>query len=112
MVNPYLDQEASEVVPDWPNGQQEASGTGAHGVTRHADAGFQGVAVLAETGNSQKPLMHKGCKRGAEGSATPVVIPSPEYAETGVAGGLAAGAALEGDGGGGDGEGSPGRTEV
>ncbi len=92
-----LDQEASEVVPDRPEGQSAASEAGAHGVARPADAGLEGVAVLAETGNSQKPLMHKGCTRGDGESATPVVGPSQEGSETGIQGGKAALAAFGGE---------------
>ena len=81
-----LDQEASEVVPDRPEAQQMAS-----------EAAASGAPVPAETGNSQKPFMHKGCTWDAEGSATPVARPSPEGAETGVMGGKAAVAAFGGD---------------
>ncbi len=91
-----LDQEASEVVPDRPEGQQEASGAGAQGVARPADAGLQGVAALVETGTSQKPLMYKGCTRGEKESATPVVRPPQEGAKTVIQGGKAALAAFGG----------------
>ncbi len=102
-----LDQEASEVVPGWPEGQQVASEAAMRGVTRPADASLEGVAVLAETGTSQKALMHKGCTRGAEGFNTPAVRHSPEGAETGMHGGKAAVATLGESGGAGGGSGGP-----
>ena len=85
-----LDQEASEVVPDRPEGKQVAS-----------EATASGVPAPTGVGNSQKPLMHKGCTWDAEGTATPLVRPSPEGTEPGVMGGKAAGAALREDGRGG-----------
>jgi hypothetical protein len=67
-----MDQETSEIVPDRPEGQPGPS--------------------AAE--NSQKPLMYKGCTRGAEGKATPAVRPCPEGAEAETRGGEGAAAAL------------------
>ena len=72
-----LDQETNEVVPDRPEGQQSASAAVAQGMPNLAEFAVQEVSNPAEPGNSQKPLMHKGCTWGEEGTATPVVSPSP-----------------------------------
>ena len=54
------EQATSEVVPRRPEGEQ----------------------VGCEGGNRQKPLMHKGCTRDAQGSSTSVDSPSIEGAKT------------------------------
>ena len=82
-----MEQETSEIVPGLPEGQQAASRPSA-----------RDLPVPAQPGNSQEPLMHKGCTRAAEGRGTPVDRPSPESAETEAVGGKAAGAAISGDG--------------
>ena len=85
-----FDQETNEVVPNRPEGQQTAS-----------TAATQELSNPAEPGNSQKTLMHKGCTWGAEGTATPVVTPSPGGIQTVAQPEKAGIAAL---GGGGDGK--------
>ncbi len=103
-----LDQEASEVVPDRPAGQQVMSEAAVRGVPLPVAASLQGAAALAETGSSQKPLMHKGCTRGAIGFATPVVNLPQEGAHTAVQSGKAAVATFGESGGAGRGSGGPG----
>ncbi len=72
-----FDQETNEVVPQRPEGQQSASTALAQGVPNLAASPVQEVSNAAETGNSQKALMHKGCTRGAGRTATPAASPSP-----------------------------------
>ena len=69
-----LEFETSEIVPNGPAGQQ----------------------AVAEVVNSQKPLMHKGCTRDAEGTGALVDSYSPGGIEPEDGGGKAAGAGLEG----------------
>ncbi len=102
-----LDQETNEGVPQRPEAQQSASAAAARGMPNLAESAAQEVSNPAEPVNSQETLMHKGCTWGDEGTATPVVSPSPEGAETGIRGKQAAKTALEGDGGGGEGHGPP-----
>jgi hypothetical protein len=64
-----------------------------------AQAAPNGIPAPATPGNRQKPLMHKGCTRGAEETDTPVVSSSPEGAEPRASRRKAAGAASGGDGG-------------
>jgi len=81
-----IEQETNEIVPDRPEGQQAA----------------------AETRNSQEPLMHKGCTRGAQGKTTPVAPLCPAGARAETPGAEAAKSALEGGEGGGGESGDPG----
>ncbi len=102
-----FDQETNEVVPQRPEGQQSASAAVAQAVPNLAASSVQEGCNPAEPGNSQKPLMYKGCTRGAERTTTPVVSPSQEGIQTVAPLGKAAKAASEGGGGGGDGHGPP-----
>jgi hypothetical protein len=68
------DKVTSEIVPDPPEGVQAAS----------------------ETGNSQKPLMHKGSTRGVIGIEAPGLSTSPEGATMKIRAEAADGAALRG----------------
>ena len=69
-----LEFETREIVPNGPAGQQ----------------------AVAEVVNSQKPLMHKGCTRDAEGTGALVGGYCPGGSEPVDGGGKAAGAGLEG----------------
>src|ERR1035441_132121 len=83
-----FDQESSAIVPDRPEGQQAG----------------------AEVVDSQKPLMYKGCTRGAQGSAALVDGYSPGSNELPKGEGKAAGAASGLDDAPGGGAGQNGKT--
>ena len=82
-----MGQVTSEIVPGRSEGQQAAS-----------EAAPRGVALAAETVFGEKPLMHKGCSRAADGTSAPVAGPFLKSGEPGE-GGWKAAVAPSGEGG-------------